>query len=162
MVVDQSSGKRWVEKDPCLEYVPGNSQNFVLVRVLGQKLTDGYVLGKRGLPDKEPSETETVRWAFAQLNQSWRVAGPDVASIEEFLKQCRLCDSIGMKGATFVHDLSLVAEHLRGAKRPPSSMSYFERRYLAMLEEILPRHSVLAVGIDKMHAHPTDLHSTRP
>lgn len=138
LVVDQAVGRRWVERDPCIEYDPPDKQGFVLVRVLGTKLT-GMSIGRTGLPEQEPRETVTVRWAYPQLNQAYVIAGPDIASIEIFLKQCRICESLGMKGATFGRELILVVEYLQGVKRTEGAMSYFERQFLAMLKQVLPR-----------------------
>ncbi|MFA6278882.1 MAG: hypothetical protein WCS97_03025 [Candidatus Paceibacterota bacterium] len=145
LVVDQMAGKKWADEDPCLDYIPSkdNQKEFVLVRILGLKLTEGQPLSKGSIPAREPYKVETKRWAFAQINRSWHVAGPNVVSIQEFLKQCKICHRLGMKfrmsGATFFHDLELVVEYLLGVKRPEDEISFFERKFFAMLGEILPQ-----------------------
>lgn len=141
LIVNQKAGQKWVEKDPCVEYTPSSEseEKFLLARVLGLKLTE-LALGKTGLPEREPSRMETVRWAFVQLNQAYVVADPDVESIENFLLQCQTCMGLGgMRGATFLHDVGLIAEYLRGVTRTRDQMGFFESQYFKMLEEVLPR-----------------------
>ncbi|OGI15051.1 MAG: hypothetical protein A2878_02755 [Candidatus Moranbacteria bacterium RIFCSPHIGHO2_01_FULL_54_31] len=141
LVVDQEAGKKWVARDPCLDYEPSeNRQDFLLVRVLGLKWTELLPkIGKRSLPIEEPHETEVVRWAFVQLTQAFVVAGPDAASIEMFLEHCSVCDSLGMTGGTFFRDVNLLVEYLQGVKRTRSQMSYPESKFFKMLEDVLPR-----------------------
>lgn len=139
LVVDQEVGKKWADRDPCIEYDPSDKQEFFLARVLGVKVVSTGI-GRTGLPEQEPYQTVTVRWAYVQLNQAHVVAGPDVASIELFLEQYMMYIALGMKGnATFGHDLSLVLEYLHGVKREKDATSFFERKFFAMLGEVLPR-----------------------
>lgn len=135
LIVNQEAAQKWVEKDLCIEYNPPEKQGFLIARVLG----GGLILSKPGLPETEPDERQTVRWVFVQLNQAYVVAGPDVVSVENFLSQCRICNLLGMRGATFFHDLALVAEYLRGVTRKRSEMSSFESKYFKMLGEVLPK-----------------------
>jgi len=141
LVVNQEAGRKWVERDPCIEFSISEKSGPLLVRVLGQKLTEVAALHKSGLPEGEPNETQTVRWAFIQTipNLPWTVAGPDVNSIVMFLQWCNICESLGMNGATFLHDVVLLAEYLRGVKRTENAMSHYEKKYFAMLEDVLPR-----------------------
>lgn len=140
LVVDHEKAMKWVNRDPCHEYRPKDMTDFVLVRILGIKLSEGgRPLGKWSLPEREPHGTEIVRWAFAQRNQSWHVAGPNYEEIEAFLGKCRLCEALGMKGATFFYDLALVAQYLKGVKRRDAEISHNEKSYFRMLKEVLPR-----------------------
>jgi hypothetical protein len=140
LVVDQEAGKQWMENDPCIRYMPMPEEEveFVLVRVLGTRLVNSF-LHKSPLPEKEPQETETVRWEYAQVNHSFQVAGPDLASIEEFLRWGRTFHSLGGGDGAVVHEVGLLAEYLRGVTRSKDATSWFEQRYFAMLEEVLPK-----------------------
>ncbi len=141
LAVDQKAGRRWAAKDPCIEYNLSENHGPLLVRVLGLKLTEGEALGRSGLPEQEPRRTETVRWAFVQTvpNPPWVVAGPDLHSIAEFHRQCRISRDFEMHGATFIGDLALLEEYLRGVERKDSAISYFEKKFFAMLNEVLPQ-----------------------
>lgn len=141
LVVDQEAGKKWVERDPCLEYHLEEKDGPLLVRVLGLKLTEGRALDKSGLPEQEPRGIETVRWAFVQTipNPPWIAAGPDLSSVEDFLRSYRLCNSFGMTEATFFHEVALLAEYLRGVTRTEDEISCFDRKFFAMLVDVLPR-----------------------
>jgi len=141
LVVDQLAGLRWLERDPCLQYCPksGMEHEFVLVRWLGLKLTEYGPSGKKSLPQSEPNEIETVRWGYAQLNQSWVVAGPDVDSIYAFRSQCRTFKSLlGVDDIPFAHDVDLLAEYLLGTKRSKEETSFYDRMFFAMLRDVLP------------------------
>ena len=141
LVVNQEAGKKWVEKDPCIEYKVSEEFGPLLVRVLGQKLTEASAPYKSGLPEHEPHKIETVRWAFIQTvpNLPWVVAGPDADSILSFLQRCNVCESLGMNGATFLHDVALLVEYLHGVKRTENAMSHYEKKYFAMLEDVIPQ-----------------------
>ena len=141
LVVAQEAGKNWAEKDPCIEYDIPEEYGPLLVRVLGLKLTTGRALYKSSLPEREPCGTETVRWAFVQTkpNPLWVVAGPSVESIEDFLRQCRLFGTFGIGEPTFLHEVALLVEYLRGVTRTKEAMSHFDRQFFAMLRDVLPR-----------------------
>ena len=140
LVVDQVAGKQWADRDPTIEYMPNENDKgkFVLIRVLGLKISEGF-LHRTKLPPEEPSRNEVVRWSFAQISHARHIAGPDIPSIETFLQYCTICGSLGMKGALFLHEVSLLIEYLRGSVRSRDAMSYYDSKFLAMLGEVLPR-----------------------
>lgn len=144
LVVDQEKGKKWVDRDPCLEYRVDEKYGPLLVRVLGLRFTEGVALNKSGLPAEEPRGTETVRWAYIQTipNPPFVVAGPDVDSISKFFRMCRICDSLGMsmkEEASFSYEGAILEEYLRGVQKPPDETSHFYKKFSAMLADILPR-----------------------
>jgi hypothetical protein len=141
LVVDQAAGQKWADADPVMGYIPSlaNRRHFVLVRVLGTQLSEGEPLTKSGLPDKEPRVVVTERWKYSQINHSWYVAGPDAESLKQFLEHCRLCDNLGMKDGVFIRDLALVTEYISGVTRTREDISFYEKKFFAMLWEVLPR-----------------------
>lgn len=142
LVVNQEAGKKWVDRDPCLEYCVPDEYGPLLVRVLGLKLTEGLGLNKSGLPTNEPRGTETVRWAYIQTipNPPFVVAGPDVDSISKFFRMCRICDSLGNKEeASFSYEGAILEEYLRDVKKTADETSHFYKQFFAMLADVLPR-----------------------
>lgn len=142
LVVNQKVGKKWVERDPCIEYCVPDEYGPLLVRVLGLKLTEGVALIKSGLPVEEPRRTETVRWAYIQTipNPPFVVAGPDVDSISKFFQSCRICESLCQKEeATFSYEGAILEEYLRGVQKPADETSYFYKKFSAMLADVLSR-----------------------
>lgn len=103
LVVNQVRGKVWLDRDPCIEHVHSaeDKEKYLIVRVLGLRTVGCSLVGKNVLPDEEPDEDMTVRWSYVQANRTPYIAGPDVTSIEQFLEQCNVCHSLGMKGSTF-------------------------------------------------------------
>ena len=97
------------------------------------------LIGKNVLPDEEPDETMTVRWSYVQANRTPYIVGPDVSSIEKFLEQCHVCQSLGMHGSSFFHDVSLLIEYLHGVTRTRDAMGYSEHKFFKMLEDVLPK-----------------------
>lgn len=143
LVIDPSAGKKWADNASAFEYEPkkGSENGFVLVRNLGLRLSEGVVF-KKGAPKEEPRETMVVRFAYAQITHAQHVAGPDVESIEKFLESVQLCHHLGMHGADFFNDVSLLAEYLRGVTRTPDQIGFSNQKFLAMLTEILPQAKV--------------------
>lgn len=141
LVVDQEAGKKWADRDPCIEHYVDEKNGPLLVRVMGTKTIELAGIGKSSLPKEEPKEVETVRWAYVQTkpNTSVVVAGPDVDSVEKFLWNCWVINDLGAGGITFFSDLKLLVEYLRGVTREPDAISYYERKFFAMLEEVLPQ-----------------------
>jgi hypothetical protein len=145
LIVDQKAGKAWADADPCMEHQLDAKWGPLLVRVLGRKVNETPAMGRSTVPEREPSRDETVRWVYVQTLPHplfYAVAGPGGLGVEAFLDTCRTCDSLGMKGATFLHELQLLADHLKGIEKPKREMSYFERQYRAMLAEVLPLSSL--------------------
>lgn len=142
LVVNEEAGKRWVKNDPTLGYDPfvggPPSKPFILVRLLGSHLAETQFPSKTALPANEPQRDAVVRWAWAQADQTSRVAGPDAESIRAFAEQIGLCVHLGMTGANFLHDLYLVAAHLGHRIPPPSRQSEYNRLYFEMLAEVVP------------------------
>ena len=142
LVVNQNVGKVWADRDPCLEYTLAQQSGPLLVRVLGLKLTEGMALDKSSLPKEEPRGTETVRWAYVQTipAQAYVVAGPDTDSIQTFSQNATLfCRGFGRNGdVTFLRDVSLLVEYLRGVTRTDHETSFYDRKFFAMLREVLP------------------------
>lgn len=142
LVVDQDVGKKWADGDPCIEYELSDECGPLLVRVLGQKLTEGGALGRSSLPEREPCETETVRWAWAQMipNPPIVIAGPDADSIAGFLRQCLILGSLRRDGeSTFLYDLEILVDYLRGVEKTKYSTGMYAWKFYKMLEEVLPR-----------------------
>ncbi len=140
LVVDQLTGEKWAERDSCIEFIPekGNEGRFTLVRVLGLKLTGSRALGKSAFPSQEPGVEEVVHWVYAQNTSTVHIAGPDVASIEAFLKACHICISLGITRETFFYEVALIIEYLKGVTRRREEMSRYDYKYLQMLNDILP------------------------
>ena len=149
LVVDQEAALPWIERDPCVRYVPDltnqdEAQDHIVVRWLDIKLSE-LAFGRTSLPEKEPghheSGTEIVRWGYAQVSQSLVMAGPDVDSIAVFEFQAnRFAHVFRFSGPTqLFHNLAILLDYLREVRKQPEELSSYERKYLAMLEEILPR-----------------------
>ena len=142
LVVDQIAGKEWVILDPVLKSLPDPNwkTDFVLVRILGERLTEDMSSHKSSIPENEPNKLEMVRWEFDQVNLSRLVAGPDVVSVENFYAQARMCIHLGARDITFMRDVSLLIEYFHGVTRTEDSMSYYDRLFLSMLSEVLPKN----------------------
>lgn len=142
LVVDPAAGHRWATDGQCVEdMMPEGGDKFQLVRILGLRFLE-VPTDRSLLPSHEPCRDEIVRWAYIQINQNQQVAGPDVDSIMMFRKNCLLCSYLGMRRATFVHELELLIEYLQLAKEPDGSISRSllrRNKYFAMLNEILPQ-----------------------
>lgn len=140
LVVDQEKALKWMERDPFLAYHPEDTTtNFVRVRWLGCKQAE-MAIGKRGLPEEEPSDAQIERWAYAQVSLTYPVAGPDIVSMKDFLAKCRMFNRVlGNSEMPFWHDLSLVVEYLCGVTRKSNAISFYDRKYFNMLEDVLPR-----------------------
>lgn len=141
LIVNQVRGKVWLDRDPCIEHIPSteDKEKYLIARVLGLRTIGCSLIGKTVLPEEEPDEAMTVRWSYVQENRTPYIAGPDVESIEKFLESCYICDSLGMKDATFFHDVSMLIEYLHGVTRPRELMSYSEQKFFKMLEDVLPK-----------------------
>ncbi len=140
LVVDQGAGERWAAKDPTPPHKPESSKVILLVRLLGLCQEEAWHDDSDKVWGREPRRTQTVRWAYVQTtpNPPWVIAGPDTGSIEEFFGACRTCEKLGMTGATFMVDLSILLGHLKQNKLVVDDTGIFERRYRAMLADILP------------------------
>jgi hypothetical protein len=140
LVVDQSAGQKWADRDPIQDFKPEANYGPLLVRVLGKKTTEGGLLVRSNLPEEEPNQDETVRWVYVQTipPNSFVVAEPDVSSIRECLKWYHIFNRFNMH-ASFRLDVALLAEYLEGVKRTPDKISLYEKRFFAMLEDVLPQ-----------------------
>lgn len=140
LVVDREAGERWVSRDPFPDTRAQATPSSVLVRLLGRHTTDLYYSGNEQLWGEEPSRFATVRWLYVETNPNppWVVAGPDTFSIEKFFSACKTCETLGMTGATFLHELQILLDHLKGHVKSVDNTSIFERRYRVMLDDVLP------------------------
>lgn len=141
LVVNQVRGKVWADRDPCLDHLPSinDKESYLIVRVLGLRTVGCSSIGKTVLPKEEPDEAMTVRWSYVQENRTMHIAGPDMKSINNFLEQCYVCDSLGMRGSTFFHDVELLVEYLDGVTRTRNAMGHSEHKFFKMLEDVLPK-----------------------
>lgn len=141
LVVNQEVGEKWVDRNPCLYYIPPELNNPLLVRVLGFKLTEGETLFRSGIPEEEPRKVEVQHWAYIQTkpNPPQVIAGPDLKSISEFLRGSKICNRL-WDGASFLHDLSLLVDYLSLETRSDDSLGQYEQKFLKMLSEVLPRN----------------------
>lgn len=140
LVVDQEVGKRWIATDPFPPDKLESIKEILLVRLLGLCYENAWSNPSDALWGLEPRRTQTVRWAYVQTtpNPPWVIAGPDTGSIEEFFGACRTCEKLGMTGATFMIDLQILLGHLKQRRLVTDETGIFERRYRAMLADILP------------------------
>lgn len=141
LVVNQEAGQRWVKRDPFPPQALPDACVPVLVRLLGLNHEEAWYSESDQLWGQEPSRVQTVRWAYVRTdpNPPWVIAGPDTFSIEKFFGACKTCEALGMSGATFLSELQILLGHLKGHAKPADDMSIFERRYRAMLADVLPR-----------------------
>jgi len=138
LVVNQEAGREWADKDSLFKLVP-TENGHVLVRVLGLlNLENGWKVCDSKLPSKEPSGREIVRWALVSTCFCSVVAGPDLKSISEFRDLCRVCNSL-WSGSTFIGDLNLIVGYLTRESRIAEASNDYEKKYFAMLQEVLPR-----------------------
>lgn len=140
LVVNQKAGERWVERDPFPPTKPKGVPGLLLVRLLGECTSDMHYFVSDEAWKGEPRRTMTVRWAYVQTrpNLPWVVAGPDTFGIEKFFEVCRTCEALGMAGAIFMNELGILLGHLKQNKLVTDETGVFERRYRAMLADVLP------------------------
>lgn len=140
LVVNQEAGQRWVERDPFPPPRPEGTSGLLLVRLLGEYTSVLYYPDNDALWDKEPQRAMTVRWVYVQTNPNppWVLAGPDTGSIEKFFGACQTCEWLGMTGAIFMTELQILINHLKQNKLVVDETGPFERRYRAMLADVLP------------------------
>lgn len=144
LVVDQKAGEEWAKQDPCLEFIKLDEKyGPVLVRVIGQRLVECPGFGsKSSLPRHEPQRAEFVRWAYIQtLPHAPRiVAGPDIDSIDRLLDCMLVARYVGMTDdRDIIEDLNIILACMRRNLKSPSELNEYERRFLAMLSEVLPQ-----------------------
>lgn len=139
LVVNQEAGERWVERDPFRPVRPESAWKPLLVRIMGECSDTNYPNSDE-LWGGEPRRSMTVRWAYIQtkLNPPWVVAGPDTFDIEKFFGVCKTCEALGMAGAIFMDELGILLRHLKQNKLVTDETGVFERRYRAMLADVLP------------------------
>lgn len=140
LVVNQEAGQRWVSRDPFPPNMPEGAQGLLLVRLMGEYISDLHYPGNNKLWGEEPRRSMTVRWTYIQERPNpWVVAGPDTFSIEKFFGACRTCEAFGMNNTTFMGELQILLDHLKGRTKSADDTGIFERRYRAMLAEVLPQ-----------------------
>ena len=140
LVVNQEDGERWVERDPFPPTRPEGVSDPLLVRLMGECTSDLHYPDNDALWGGEPRRAMTVRWVYVQTNPNppWVVAGPDTFSIEKFFSACKTCEWLGMTGAIFMAELQILINHLKQNKLVVDEIGVFERRYRAMLADVLP------------------------
>ena len=82
----------------------------------------------------------TVRWAYVQTrpNPPRLVAEPGTFSIEQFYGARLLSQNFGAPEFHFMKDLQILLAHLKQNKLVTDETGVFERRYRAMLADVLP------------------------
>ena len=141
LVVDQVRGKEWTDSDEVLSFVPKyeDRDSYVLVRVLGQRVVE-WPLRKNRVSEQEPNKAEIVRWEFVHVPTATHVAGPDVSSIEEFLRISEICGRIHGRDFSFLDEVCFLVEYLSGKQTPKEDMTFHHRMYTNMFERVLPKN----------------------
>jgi len=67
------------------------------------------------------------------------VADPDVESIRQLIESCSTVGAITREEMTFLHDLVLLEEYLKGVEKEVDMLSRYSLKFLGMLTEVLPR-----------------------
>ena len=139
LVVNQEAGERWVARDPFRPVRPESAWEPLIVRIMGECSDTNYPNSDE-LWDGEPRRSMTTRWAYVQtrLNPLRVIAGPETHSIEKFFGACLLSQDFGAPQFSFMVDLHILIGYLKQNKPVTDETGVFERRYRAMLAEVLP------------------------
>lgn len=143
LVVDQEAGARWIARDPFPPHKPELIQEPLIVRLLGLSHEQVWLSSEQEkIWGQEPVRIQTVRWGYVQIdpNPPQVLAESDVGSIEHFLDVCNMCSMLGMSmlGLTFMGEVGILLDHLKQVTKPVDDTGIYERRYRAMLADVLP------------------------
>lgn len=145
LVVDQEAGKKWVLRDPCLEFPqPEDVDKYapILVRVIGAREIERVAHGKNHLSGEEPRKTDFERWAYIDtLPRAPQVmAGPDAHSVSRLVMHLMWSIKLGMLDTgDIIPDLRILSAYLNRSEKPPEETSEYARLFSAMLADVLPQ-----------------------
>ena len=142
IVVDREKGEKWLEENPsCIEPIHQEGTTDYLVRVLGRKFVEG-VSYQSLQPAGEPSQDEIVHWAYVPAD--WcHIVATDGTTVKKYLQEYLRYATIGkgpsLPDGSWFNDLRTVSNYLLGTTGDERMLNGLERKYLAMLEAVLPK-----------------------
>lgn len=141
LVVNQELGLKWL-KDAIADvpYFPYFPQDFsperhVVVRILGEGVTVD------GVSENEPRAIARINWMVGKRAHARPIAGPDAPGLGEFLNMATLISRLSgsAAGYEFFKDLDIIRSYLAWAEPEGGDSTSFGRKFIKMLEEVLPR-----------------------
>lgn len=122
---------------PYFPYFPQDfsPESHVVVRILGEGITVD------GVSENEPRAIARINWMAGRRVHARPIAGPDTPGLWEFRDTVALISRLSGQAADwgFLVDLGIITSYLAWAEPKGGDSTSFERKFIKMLEEVLPR-----------------------
>lgn len=141
LVVDQGLGLEWLKNAtadvPYFPYFPEDfsPESHVVVRILGEGVTVD------GVSENEPRAITKINWMAGRRVHARPIAGPDPHGLREFLDMATFLFRMSGQAVGYesLVDLNIVTSYLAWNEPKGEGSTCFQRKFVKMLEGVLPR-----------------------